>query len=236
MHRSVTHYALFLTALVVACGGASEYPPGSGGDGGSSGSGSSSGGSSGGGSGSSSGGQPVPGCPSVPPPNSAICTDPNLACQYGSDPDIACDTLSVCTPGNGESFWVTTTPVTTAGVCPTSRPGTAACPATYPASGQSCTATAECAYPEGLCTCSMFSAGSGFVFTCEDPGAGCPEPRPQPGTPCNDPNAEETCVYGDCDVAGEDLQLGCENGIWTVVGSGPCLFGGGSSGGPTMPN
>ena len=237
--RALARYALFttalVTALVVACGGSSEYPAGSAGDGGSSGGGS--GGSSGGGSGSSSGAQPAVGCPSSPPPNNAICTDPNLSCQYGSDPDIACDTLSVCTPGNGVSYWQTTLPLYTGGVCPTSQPGTGACPATYPTNGQGCAAIAECAYPQGLCTCSMFSGGPGYAFTCEDPGPRCPEPRPEAGAPCTNPNGgvNGTCVYGDCDIAGEDVELACENGVWAVLSSGPCLTGGGSSGGPGLP-
>lgn len=65
-------------------------------------------------------------CPSTPPTNGSPCSDPTLdpalQCQYGDDPNFACDTVAFCQQqGQGQTWTVST--VTTGGVCPTSLPG-----------------------------------------------------------------------------------------------------------------
>ncbi len=225
-----------LAVLLAACGGASVSAPGDGGAGSSSGgsssgsgsgsssgtvsgsssgsvSGSSSGGSS---SGGSSGGALPAGCPSAPPVNGSSCSAPSLSCQYGTDQDIACDTWSVCTA----SIWTTTLPVTPSQnpnvICPTPLPGTDGCPSTYPSAGQNCPQVGQCAYPQGLCACHV----AGQPWICDDPGAGCPDPRPEPGAACGASGA--TCNYGSCPFD-SGVQMTCTGGVWIAQSS--CLKG-----------
>ena len=222
--------ALLLAAFLAACGGVSATPPGDGGSGGGSG-GSSSGGSSGGGSGSgggssggsssgssSGGGSP---CPASPPKTGTACTDPSLSCEYGSDPNLDCDTLSVCLSG----AW-STTPGATGGECPTSPPGVNGCPGSFGAVpvGKSCSGASECAYPQGRCACTIRQGGpvqigdAGSIWECEQPNAGCPEPRPHAGTAC--PQNGQACDYGSCTLPG-GTQMVCSSGRW-ISSAAPC--------------
>ncbi|MGO8991710.1 MAG: hypothetical protein ACLQVI_00170 [Polyangiaceae bacterium] len=228
--------ALFAALLVAgvasaACGGVSANPPGGGGSssgggssGGSSGggSGSSSGGSSGGSSGSSSGGTNS-GCPTSPPANYASCSNDALSCEYGGDQDLQCDTLAVCNNG----VW-SVSDAPTDGLCPTSLPGKNGCPDSYAAvpQGESCTSEIECAYPQGRCGCTVpqggpvqiFDGGVGSTWVCDDPGSGCPEPRPQAGTSCS--SEGQSCDYGTCTLPG-GTPMTCTDGRWTVA-NGVC--------------
>src|SRR5271170_4379286 len=62
------------------------------------------------------------GCPSSEP--SGACSAEGLACEYGNDPDVRCDTLTTCTAG----MWVG---MRTSDGCDTTNPP--GCPATYDA-------------------------------------------------------------------------------------------------------
>jgi hypothetical protein len=206
--------AFALAALLFACGGQSQNPPG----GSSSGSGSSSGGGSGGSSGSSSGGE-SPGCPSSPPASNTPCTIP-LSCEYGDDPDPQCNTLASCE----NDSWTTSPPIEAS--CPTSPPGTRGCPVSFSQVpvGQACVIAAECAYPQGRCACTEQVSGpaqpnGGSTWVCETPGAGCPEPRPLAGTSCN-ANPNLTCDYGACTLPG-GVNMQCTDGAW-VIGFSAC--------------
>ena len=214
-HSNPRLAVLWASALLVssafACGGASDYPPGTAGKG--DGGGASSGGpngSSGAGTGSSSGALP-PGCSSTPIGGGTPCTG-TTSCQYGSDPNIACDTLSICTEG----VWESAIPVPGFS-CPTGVPGEGGCPKTYPGNGTgpACSPQAlGCAYPEGLCICGPPGSGdplppndAGVFWACDNPGPNCPEPRPAAGSLCNGDGL--TCSY---DV--QNLELQCTNGRW----------------------
>ena len=188
----------------------------SGGAGSSSGAGGSSSGaassSSSGGTGSSSGSLP-PGCPATPPVGGSVCTG-SASCQYGSDPDSACDTIAVCLEG----YWTATFPQS-GSFCPTTPPGQNGCPSAYPTTGDSCQTTVGCAYPQGLCVCTadigpVVELDAGMIWQCEVPGTGCPEPRPAIGSACTHPNLQ--CDYGDCAFPGGPLPMTCSGGIWTA--------------------
>jgi hypothetical protein len=174
--------------------------------------GSSSGGSSGGSnsSGSSSGVVLSPACPNTPPEDGAPC-NVELSCEYGSDPDILCNTLSICQSGS----WSTSYP-DGAGICPTSVPGTNGCPSSFPSEGEVCSTSSVCAYPQGLCSCSdqspVLLEDAGFTWGCDLPAAGCPEPRPHAGTSCSDQG--QICYYGECSLG--SAQQTCTNGTWNV--------------------
>ena len=175
----------FLVGSAFACGGASDYPPAAAkGDGGASSGGSN--GSSGaagssGGTDSSSGALP-PGCSSTPIWGGTPCTG-TTSCQYGNDPNIACDTLSICTQG----VWETAVPVPGFS-CPTGVPGEGGCPKTYPGTGPACsTQPLGCAYPEGLCICGPPGLGdplppsdAGVSWACDNPGPNCRSHDPPP--------------------------------------------------------
>jgi hypothetical protein len=186
--------------------GGSGSGSGSGSSGGSGGSASSSSGSSGSGSGSggSSGGSSGGGtpCPSQSPQVGAACPLVGLQCEYGSDPNPACDTLCTCEA----SGWSARPPA------PACAAGT--CPASYSAVPQrkSCTpAGLDCAYPEGQCNCAdtLPVSTGGPVWQCTMPSSGCPEPRPDIGSPCSQPG--QSCDYGAC-AGGAAVE--CNEGRW----------------------
>jgi hypothetical protein len=189
-------------------GGSSGSSGSSGGSSSSSGggSGSSSGGSggssSGGGSGSSSGGCCLEECPQTPPTGGTSCPKVGLQCEYGDNPNPDCNDIESCTP----TGWSYPTP---GPACPA---GT--CPATYAdvAQGQDCSPQGlDCSYTQGQCNCDVEpeSAKQTPVWLCTTPASGCPEPRPDIGTSCTQPNL--SCDYGGC-TGGIDLE--CTGGIW----------------------
>jgi len=232
------HAALAVASMIaiasLACGGhsASLAPgDGGGGSGGESSSGGNAGSSSGGPSssggfapgGSSSGATNPPpsldasapppelGCPDAPPANGSACENQALICEYGSDPNLSCETLSVC-QGQG---WVTTSPAAGA-TCPTTLPGAGNCPSTPPTEGSGCPAGASCAYAQGICACTIPGPyQSGYQWTCEAPGTDCPQPRPRAGSACSARGL--ICEYGICGAPGDGPEvLTCAGGEWAV--------------------
>lgn len=166
---------------------------------------------------------PEESCPSTPPANGSSCSNEALECQYGDDPNLTCDTLALCQQQGQAQVWVTTA-AATGGLCPTSLPGKAGCPSTYPTAGQTCTMDSSggpsCAYPQGLCACTAPSAYQpGYEWQCETPGAYCPEPRPGVGTSCSGNNL--TCAYGVCPDDGVET-LTCLDGEQWTVSAGQC--------------
>jgi hypothetical protein len=150
-------------------------------------------------------------CPeSVPTPGSA-CSREGLECEYGTSQYPGCDIVVQCSSGawQNQSF---------GGNCP-SGPNPAGCPASmsdvHP--GAVCNPqVGACHYPLGQCYCGQFfgppvPALDGGVpeqtWTCDDPGPGCPQPRPRLGTPCT---AEgQSCMYLTCDFGQQ-----CTGGLW----------------------
>jgi hypothetical protein len=203
--------ALAMAALLFACGGASEHPPVDG-DGGGPGS-VDGGGNTGPDSAVSSGDGAAAGCPASAPAAGSKCTTSLLACQYGDDPDLSCDTTAVCQSG----VWVLVTngPSATLAVCPTPLPGASGCPSTY-SSGQSCASGGPCAYPQGLCTCTNASPVSpNLIWMCETPAAGCAEPRPRVGGSCG--TEGQVCDYGACYLPSGTVEMTCTGGKWAVA-------------------
>lgn len=184
-------------AALLACGGNSSIGGlhDGGADGGAGGS------SSGGSSGSSSG---ISVCPGTVPTLGSMCSSDGIACEYGSDPDPACNKIVAC-QGAGWGL-------------PLPRPpcmhGT--CPASYAdvPQGADCSPQLglECAYPQGQCNCAptVPVSGPNPVWQCSTP-SGCPEPRPREGSACSTPGT--MCDYGQC-TGGVALQ--CSDGLWLV--------------------
>lgn len=200
----------------VGCGGSTVSPGSDGGgssgsssgsassSGGGSSSGSGSGGSSGSGSGggSSSGGGVSP-CPPTPPGSGTACTTNGAACEYGTNPNPACNEIVDCMSGTWEGSGMGMQ-------CPT---GT--CPASYAdvPQGQTCMPSGlDCSYPQGQCNCSFTSpSGTGTMPTwhCFTP-QGCPEPRPRLGDACTQEGL--SCDYGACTGG---ISETCAGGFWT---------------------
>ena len=146
------------------------------------------------------------GCPTSPPSQGASCPDTGLECEYGSNPNLSCDELIVCTA----SGWMDQATGTTC--APESD-----CPAKYLGSmtqSQPCPAAEEdltCAYPQGTCICSEGSLPEvgGPFWICIATTPTCPSPRPRLGTACSDPGTQ--CDYGSCE-GGTAIQ--CASGVW----------------------
>jgi len=191
------------------------------------GDGSSGGGSGGSGSGGSScGGGGGSGCPSSVPTAGAACSIAStVTCEYGSDPDHACNTTVTCSSRQ----WSVRPPAQGgpgAPACPTPpASASSACPSSYAGVtvGSDCAAKGTyCAYPEGRCGCVVPTAGpphvgGGAQWECDKPGlAGCPSPRPALGSPCT--SAGLTCDYGACSLP-DGITEACQGGSWTEEGS-----------------
>jgi hypothetical protein len=134
----------------------------------------------------------------------------DVECEYGSDPDVACDAVATCMSG----AW-SVKPAPSPACSTTSTPG---CPSTYAALSQETTCSsvgASCFYPEARCGCSthceMFGRDMPF-WCCPDapPGAGCPSPRPRLGSPCALMDGG-VCDYGGCSG---NVMLICTGGVW----------------------
>ncbi len=182
-------------------------------------SGASTGSSSGSGTGSSSGGsgassgtvsEPPGPCPTGEPPVGLLCSPNGLECEYGSNPDLGCNSLfecqkSVWTNANGPNGMT----------CPINS-----CPLTYDRitpGGHCDPAGSSCGYPAGTCSCGSegpieINIDGGFAgptWHCMPATSVCPSPRPRLGTGC--PSDGQFCNYGAC-VGGIAIQ--CTAGAW----------------------
>ncbi len=205
-------------ALVIAvgCGGSTVTVDGDGGTGGDDGGSGSDGGSGndgaggGDGSGGSDGGSGVdsgvsPACPSTAPTGGS-CPINGAVCEYGSDPNEACNTIVICSNGQW-SF-------PPRGGC---APPGGMCPATYASVpvGMKCMPEFQaCEYAQGTCDCTRSGPGpTRFepAWLCTPTPQGCPSPRPRVGSACT--QSGESCNYGACRGG---IALGCKNGYWQV--------------------
>jgi hypothetical protein len=198
------------TTLLGCSSGHSDYPPGTGeltivGSGGDSG---------------TSGVTAV--CPAAIPA-SGSCSTPGLQCESGNDQDLTCDGYIVCTedPYESNSLKWSIVPGLVSPPCPTSGAGIGGCPSTYAEviSGQACSDNGlECGYPQGRCACttpvSLAPVSDGPSWVCEQPGTGCPEPRPRLGTSCETPRQQ--CDYGSCTLP-NGTALICQSGSWATL-------------------
>ena len=155
-------------------------------------------------------------CPNQAPTQGGACASKGLECEYGSDPNVACDTIARCDP----TGW-TVTPPSTAG-CPTPPLGPT-CPPTFASvkEGASCTTPTACGYQQGTCSCEVYcgpqyplghpcEAGTPTTWHCEGGGGstGCPDARPRIGSTCT--TDKLSCSYGDCNSIG----VVCQSGTW----------------------
>jgi hypothetical protein len=84
---------------------------------------------------------------------------------------------------------------------------------------------AYCDYPTERCECSVGEPPTAMPYWhCEDPGSGCPVPRPRLGTPCTSGAAIILCDYGgNCNEITGGVDEECIGDIWVQTkSSGLC--------------
>jgi len=160
-------------------------------------------------------------CPAAPPAAGAPCSSPSEVCEYGSSWWLECNQVFRCQAGQ----WTVEYDGTQ---CPWLDAG-GPCPATWAeasavdAAPPSCPFV-TCVYPEGFCGCGVACGGGGGlphpeitgIFTCLPAVAGCPEPRPLSGAPCDG----GSCSYGFGCGCGQGEQ--CVDGVWQAYPTPPC--------------
>jgi len=162
-------------------------------------------------------------CPASPPTPGSACTREDLQCEYGTSQYVGCDILVQCTSGQ----WQTQTFGDT---CP-GGPNPPECPPTMASvpSGSACgSQTITCHYDLGQCTCGFLfgpppppldGGGPGYTWTCDDPGPGCPQPRPRVGSACTQDG--QSCMYETCSYGQQ-----CTGGVWQAEPVGCAQAGG----------
>lgn len=153
-----------------------------------------------------------PYCPTSPPTQNASCSKNGLWCEWGSDPNLNCNTTAQCANGS----WI----VNQGASCIT-PPNSSSCPATFASVpvNQLCgdLVGTTCEYAQGACGCAVPSgpypedASAVAKWYCDDPAAGCPTPRPKLGTSCNSEGLE--CDYSPCTLP-TGASIVCQGGTW----------------------
>jgi hypothetical protein len=154
----------------------------------------------------------TPPCPASPPDAGSMCGAPNV-CEYGTSNIVDCDLIAACQ----QSVWLVSKPHAGSASCQT--PSQSACPAAFEAvvRGGGCDGGATfCDYPQGRCRCVGTLGSSNLVWSCQDPPAPCPRPRPRLGSAC--PQEGLVCVYDPCGLSGGGAQL-CRTAVWVPLSS-----------------
>jgi hypothetical protein len=153
----------------------------------------------------------APQCPAAPPSTGTTCRPDGLQCEYGSVPDIGCDTVVECRSG----VWAPSS-LKCSSTCDL-KP--LACPSSGGpvASGQACAAgTTICADHGRECSCAAIR-DAGPTWSCL-PQDGCPVPRPRLGIPCS-AGALTSCVYSN--GAGCQFYESCTGAAWSASSMTP---------------
>jgi hypothetical protein len=154
-------------------------------------------------------------CSAQPPEAGVMCFEAGMLCEYGSSHVVACDTTATCSGVGPMTTWVLSVPDSGSPLC-TSAPSSE-CPASFAAvpRGTNCTGPSlACDYPEGRCQCAALPALSQTVWSCQDPPAGCPLPRPPFGSSCVEEGL--VCPYDPCGTQGVEAEM-CRQGSWTPL-------------------
>jgi len=162
----------------------------------------------------------VQACPHNPAVEGAQCDATGATCEYGSSPDMHCNTTLSCGPdGNSGNAWTARPSV----LCPSYD-----CPggASAPIEGTPCSLPTDdggaptdadelvCPMTDGICTCSTGTDPAHAhprVWVCVKPSTSCPATRPLAGQSCGD---DRTCDYGSCAFK-RGMRMECKAGVWT---------------------
>jgi hypothetical protein len=158
-------------------------------------------------------------CPAAVPAKDSECPLPGLVCEYGTDVNVACDTLAQCFAGTtAPSAWYVTPPEGSS--CPTIAGLPQGCPPSLAAASAENNVICApvdllCGYPEGLCICGHVGpVQAGPFWVCGEPVAGCPTSRPRYGSSCSGAESGLTCDYGSCTSLPSAALMTCQNGYW----------------------
>lgn len=169
----------------------------------------------------------ITGCATTARVEGAACTGTALGtvCEYGSSPDMRCNTTLACTSNHPSlpPSWL-------------ARPSTL-CPTYQCASGAAATIDATpCALPtndggpptdadelvcpmdDAVCACTTgLDAAHAHErrWVCAKPAFDCPTARPLAGQSCSTPRV---CDYGSCAFK-RGLRMECASGVWLTGGS-----------------
>jgi hypothetical protein len=207
---------LFLSIILVGCGGKSldTDDGGNGGDGGNGADGSD--------------GSPGPDCPLSAPQQASSCSIEGLQCEYGGDVRSVCNTVVTCVSGG----W--TIPKPNAQGCPTGD-NAPTCPASPASATGACTDLGlACNYSTSsateFCTCNYMGGpptldgGTPASWMCSfGTSTGCPAVRPKIGSDCSQPDLD--CSYDVCGAPqGLSFQCSSKTGTW-IEGLGDVCAG-----------
>ena len=154
------------------------------------------------------------------------CTATGVACEYGSSPDMRCNTTLTCAPD--ETFGITWTARPSV-LCPSyqcpsgssaSLEGTACGLPTSDAGAPADADELSCPMQDGVCAC---TTGTDALhaharrWVCVKPTGNCPVTSPLAGQHCS---GQGSCDYGSCGWK-RGLRMECTSGVWTT-GSATC--------------
>jgi hypothetical protein len=152
-------------------------------------------------------------CPAAQPTPGDPCSTSldGLSCEFGTDPDLACNALLECSGGR----WVVSTLATNAQEpgCPTARDPSCPASESQVPRGQSCSAAMTCGYADGICDCMIppLPAVGSLTWFCNAADTTCPSVRPRVGDSCT--SGGQTCNYGACTLP-QGVALQCDGGTW----------------------
>jgi hypothetical protein len=149
-----------------------------------------------------------------------------MICEYGSSPDMHCNTTFACTPQIDQALrWEARTSILCATyACPAGdRDSIDGTPCALPAQdGAAPSSTDElvCPFSDGLCACTTGPDAAHSHerrWVCVKPTNGCPTGRPLVGQQCS---SDRACDYGSCDFK-RGTRMECQSGVW-VTGEAEC--------------
>jgi hypothetical protein len=152
-------------------------------------------------------------CPSTAPASADSCIEEGMQCEYGVNPNLACNVLATCQGGQ----WSTAQPSSMG--CETDDAGIPACPTGQAGmiEGSICPSLdADCESAGGRCVCTesaLEAPPPQGQWTCEDPNLGCALRRAPIGAACT--TEGERCSYGTCTIPGGVTEV-CTDGSWRV--------------------
>ncbi len=166
-------------------------------------------------------------CPHSAAVEGAECDLVGATCEYGSSPDMHCNTTLSCGPDGtfGGSSWAARPSV----LCPSyecPRGGSSTIegtPCTLPTDDGGAPTEAEelvCPMTDGICACSTGTDPAhahARTWVCVKPSDACPAARPLAGQSCG---SARTCDYGSCAFK-RGMRMECKDGVW-LSGSASC--------------
>ena len=165
-------------------------------------------------------------CPVDAPVEGGACNTPGAACEYGSSPDMRCNTTLACVPdASFGASWVARPSV----LCPTyqgptgdsaSIDGTSCGLPTMEAGAPSDSDELVCPMTGGICACTTGADAAhahARRWVCVKPTPSCPYERPLAGQSCT---SQRACDYGSCGFK-RGVQMECTSNVW-ITGSAPC--------------